>query len=452
MTRPAREQQLDALSTHLGGRRLVWFGIRGDDAASLLALPQFRHCVALTAPLRAGRLALSSTMEELTGERVDLDQYDIDHDADERRVVAARALRHQLLASLRSEAVLATYRPSHFLSAIHFASLDTTESLGLFKDRQSAFEHKPWVEVELARVGVPVLPWKYVSDEARTDVLRDLEVGPLILRPSRSSGGEGIALLRSSDDLDHRWPERSDHLVSVAPFLEDALPVNVGACVWSDGQINLFPGSVQLIGINGCTRRQFGYCGNDFSAFGELPVDVVERIDLVTRLVGGWLATRGFVGAFGVDLLVDQSGVHFVELNPRFQGSTAMTAALAADAGLPDPVLDNLLAHADVRAPATPSLWEWARSIPPAAQVIVHNLAAAAVQIMTGADRSGRRSSAELVPDPGVGVEPGGVLARLSFGERVTADGFSITVHSSEEVAAVVGSYYSPPSEGGGGI
>jgi hypothetical protein len=179
---------------------------------------------------------------------------------------------------------------------------------------------------------------------------------------------------------------------------------------------------------------------------------VIERIDLVTRLVGGWLATRGFVGAFGVDLLVDQTGVHFVELNPRFQGSTAMTAALAADAGLPDPVLDNLLAHADVRAPATPSLREWARSIPPAAQVIVHNQSIASVQLIAGVNLSGHRSSADLVPDPGVGVEPGGVLARLSFGERVTADGFSITVHSSEEVAEVVGSYSHDPSEGGGAI
>ena len=291
------EAQLAALDRALGDRELIWFGIRGDDAAAMLRLPQFTSCFSVTAPLRAAKLAVSESLEDITGLRVDLDTYDIDIDPGAEVLL----LRRRLLARANRRSAIATYRPSHFLSAAHFASLDTAQYLGLFKDRQTAFEHKPWVETQLRRIGVRTLDWRYFADESRHEVRRSLERGPLVLRASRSSGGEGIELLESPDALDEKWPFRNDHLVAVSRYLADSVPVNIGACVFPGGTVVLHPASVQLIGIPECTNRRFGYCGNDFGAFAELDPSIVQDVDRTTRLVGAWLASVGYLGAFGVD-------------------------------------------------------------------------------------------------------------------------------------------------------
>src|SRR4051812_35108621 len=69
-----------AIRDALGGRRLVWFGIRGEDGRALLQLPEFQACFAITAPLRAASLdpASNVTFESIGGRRPDLDRYDID--------------------------------------------------------------------------------------------------------------------------------------------------------------------------------------------------------------------------------------------------------------------------------------------------------------------------------------------------------------------------------------
>ena len=198
----SREDQLRAISAALGDRELIWFGIRGTDAAGLLALPQFTSSFSITAPLRAAKLAVSDSLEETTAVRVDLDSYDIDLDPSPSVMV----LRRRLLARATRRSAISTYRPSHFLSAVHFASFDTTTYLGLFKDRQTAFEHKPWVETELRRAGIRTLPWRYFADESRDQVKQAVAKGPQVLRASRSSGGEGIELVDSPSSVDDCGP------------------------------------------------------------------------------------------------------------------------------------------------------------------------------------------------------------------------------------------------------
>ena len=58
--------------------------------------------------------------------------------------------------------------------------------------------------------------------------------------------------------------------MSVTAFLADAVSVNVGAVVFPGGTVAVHPASIQLIGIEPCTSRRFGYCGNDFGVSGTL--------------------------------------------------------------------------------------------------------------------------------------------------------------------------------------
>jgi len=418
----AWQSQLKAVSAALGNRELIWFGIRGHDAAGLLALPQFTSSFSITAPLRAAKLSASESLEEATGVRVDLDAYDIDFDPSP----SVTVLRRRLLGRLRGPCAITTYRPSHFLSAVHFASLETTRYLGLFKDRQTAFEHKPWVESELGRAGVRTLPWRYFADESRDQVKLAVGRGPQVLRASRSSGGEGIELVNSPESVDDKWPFRDDHLVSATAFLADAVPVNVGAVAFPDGTVAVHPASIQLIGLPLCTSRRFGYCGNDFGVAGRLTPGTLLELDRMTKASGAWLASAGYLGAFGADFLVDGESVLLTEINARMQGSTALSAELAERIGHPGVLLDHLASFLDLAPGPQLSLVDWAREVPAVGQVVVHNTRAAGVFRQRAALPAWPDLRLELVPTPEVEVLPGAVLCRLVHEGPVTTNGYDL--------------------------
>ena len=406
---------------------MVWFGIRGDDAAPYLPIPQFKASFSINAPLEAAKLETNSSLEELTGRRVDLDAYDIDFDT--RPVV--QEFRRELLARLSSApSVVTTYRPSHFLSALTFACQRTTQNLGMFKERQTPFEHKPWVESALAAQGIRTIPWEYVPTEHLSLVAQVLDAGPVILRPTKTSGGVGIELARTVEDVSALWHDDTHHLMGIAPYLEGALPLNVGGCVFDAATVTLHPLSVQLIGVPELTHRPFGYCGNDFAAAATLDAELVDEVDETSRTIGRWMGSMGFRGAFGIDFLVHEGTLYFAEVNARMQGSTRVAAQLSQQVDRVDLCLDHVAAFLRLPPFESLTLADWIAELPPAAQAIRHN---AVNRPITFADASpvslpDEHARLGLVPKAGVEVEPGGVLVRVEYDRSITTSGYALDV------------------------
>lgn len=426
-----------ALRRALGGRRLIWFGIRGEDGESLLRLPELYASFSITAPLRSASLASERnvSLELLSGVRPDLDRYDLAVGVDE----ATRTFRRRLMKEVSTRCVLSTYRPTALTSALAFAMGSTMTLAGMHQDRQAAFEHKPWVESELAREGVRGLGWTYIADEHRERAKRFLVDGPHILRASRTSGGVGIEHVATEADVDDHWPQQADTFVAISPFREPSVPLNFSGCVFDDGRIRLHPASIQLIGVPSCTRRRFGYCGNDFGAARDLEGHIFGELEELGRRVGRWLHSERYRGAFGIDALLHDGRVYFIEVNARFQGSSTMSAEIAAEAGIPDIFLDHLSAMLGLSpAEAGPTMVEWSRMQPAVAQVVLHNLTDAIV----------RRDTARALPDlpskfglaqlaTSVGVDPGGTLCRLIVRRSVTSTGAEIDPQTAAVAAAL---------------
>ena len=435
----ARAARLRAISDALGDRQLVWFGIRGADAESLLAIPQFTASFAVTAPLEAGKLEADVTLEAIKGRRVDLDAYDIDLDdgaeVEELRQLVSRAL------SRRS--AVSTYRPSTFLSEIAFTTKATTRPLGLFKDHQLAFEHKPWTETELHAAGIRTIPWEYVATERRGRIPIGEGMPPVVLRPNRSSGGVGIAVARTREQLNAAWTAGPGHLMGIAPFLEEAIPLNVNACVYGPHQVTVHPASVQLIGLEGWTTRRFGYCGNDFAAMADVAPAAMAELDALTRTIGGWLGAMGYRGAFGADFLLDGGDLYFAEVNARLQGSSRMAASLAARTGHTDLLLDHVAAFLGLEPDESLTVGDWVAELPAAAQVIKHHLGSEAkVARPLAGDRLPPAMHTSLVPSPGTWIDPGAVTWCLEVDGRVTRTGLELTDPRVIELA----SWLDPPS------
>ena len=422
-----REGLLDLVSQRLGSRKVIWAGLRGSDAESLSDLPQFEGSFTIMDRYVRRPLEHSMAHEDSSGVRPDMERWDIDDHLDD---PASKEFRHGMLRAMAAPSALVPYRPSRFLSSLCFAREDRCLNLGLFGAHQSAFDHKPWIETSVRRLGVPTLDWTYLADEEQLEARDLLRSGPVVLRRSRTSGGEGIFEARTPQDIARLWPRGDEAFVSVSPFVLGGIPVNVGATVWGDG-VTVHHASLQLIGIPSCGNRPFGYCGNDFGAVTRLPIETLDALEVSVRRIGDWLHHHGYRGTFGVDFLVKDDVPLFTEINPRFQGSTAASSMLSVEAGLPCLILEHVAAFLDLPATQRPPLREQAAASGDLAQLVVHwtgerpaHVDARALATALSSLSPSCRAEA-LVPKH-VQVHPGATAGRFLARQRLTEGGFDL--------------------------
>ncbi len=412
-----RTGYLRRLSRVLGSRRVVYFGTRGADSRSLTDLMNFECIFSQIAP--SGLAGVTERcLEQMTRTRVDLDMYSIDTDSSP----SVGQLRAVMLAAFEEPAAVIPYRSCALLASAWFPRSEKVLHLGNFHELQTSFEHKPWVETQLAASGIRIIPWRYFADNERGLIAEMLSVRPLVVRANRSDGGTGIRLVQSPANLPSGWPEHSDGFVAVAPFL-DGIPLNVNGVVFEDGRVSRHGASIQLVGIPGCTTRRFGYCGNDFGSASQLEDRDLIALDEMLERVGRWLSQHGYRGAFGIDAIVAENGVHLVELNPRFQGSSRLSAALDVEDGRADMFLAHIGAFLGESVPDEASLKDLANR-PPRAHVVVH--AARAVRDRTPAEES-NGFEVDLVPEKDVTALEGAIVADLVFRESISSDGIALS-------------------------
>ncbi len=416
----SRNDWVEAVAREVGARSLWWIGPRGADAVGLADVPQFAGTVSLTAAL-PGRPSIC--VENRSGHRVDIDDYD---PADEMTASAEAIMWSALDGVLDRPTALLPYRGYDELTLRRFTRRSTTTMLGPFPPLLAVMECKPHVETEMARLGLRVLPWQYVTRADLTCLARDLETGPAVFRPAQTSGGHGFFVAHDLEGLIDAWREDGPEMLATSGFLRDAVSLNVSGVVWSS-TTTLHPASIQLIGVPGLTSRQFGYCGSDFAAIGDLGLDVLDDLDLMARQVGDWLRCHGYRGVFGMDALWHDDQLHFVEVNPRFQGSTVASAMLSAALDLPCTYLEHLGVFLGLAPPASRRLRDMWSDAPPLSTFTVHNVDVVSTRSCPGLaaafDDHPSRRAIDLLPDPTTSVAPGGALARVFVDASVTTNG-----------------------------
>ena len=433
-----RAQLLAEVSRRLGDRRLVWAGLRGDDIEPLADLDQLQASFSIVSRYSRRESVEALAYEDLTGKRVDPEIWDIEEHLDDE---ATHEFRQGLLRALASDSALLPYRPSGFLSAIWFARRDRAWNLGMFGAHQSAFEHKPWVETSVAGLGVPHVPWHYIADEDQLSANSVIRSGPVILRRSRTSGGEGLERIDDPGDLAVHWPHVPERFMSISPYLDGALPVNVGATVWKDG-VTVHRPSVQLIGIPGIVTREFGYCGNDFGLMRDVDAHIIDEIERSTIAIGDWLSRNGYRGSFGVDYLVHEGHALFSEVNPRFQGSTHLSSRISIEADEPCLLLEHVAAWLGIGAPdpaCRPRLRDVVASTSDISHVVFHWTGLTPAELETRSFSTALRKAGglavELLPEPDLTVDTGAAVARWTTRRRVTGNGYDL----SESVIGIAG-------------
>lgn len=180
---------------------------------------------------------------------------------------------------------------------------------------------------------------------------------PRVFQPAVGFAGAGTVLLRTSQDVE-MLVAHAPGGVSVGKLVEfvDGEPITVNGVVippnvhgaGDHGAVLVGMVARQLTGIPGMTPTDFGSCGNDWSDPPAREQTAAAR-SLASR-VGEVLATRGFAGAFGIDVVLPTGGgvPVLIEINPRWTASLALQVEMQARMGMPT-LLDAHLAAFEYR-------------------------------------------------------------------------------------------------------
>lgn len=411
-----RHNYVESITRALGDQPIIWFGTRGCDALPLLDLPNL-HAVYSLISSPAGWPGLETAcLEDLTGLRVDLDSYSIDNDTSP----AISMLRDRLSTLLDNRCLLVPYRPYAFLTSVIFPQRHLTYA-GLFHERQSSFEHKPWVESELRRRGIKGLDWTYFLVRPQSlPLLRErLHAGPVVLRLNRSNGGNGLFLVADEAELERRWAYLAtyrDGFCSVAPFYSDTVPLSINACVFPDGAVRQHGASIQVVGDPQLSDNPFAYCGNDFGRVKDLERHHIDALETLVDRVGHWLAEQQFVGMFGIDAMIVENSVCLVEINPRFQGSSSTAAALDRKVGRIDAYLEHIGAFLGIPPPPRVPLRELIAEQPKLTHLIIRNRGTSSPRVHVPLDAPGAPDvhACSVLPPPQVRVAPNAIICRYT--------------------------------------
>ncbi len=145
-----------------------------------------------------------------------------------------------------------------------------------------------------------------------------------------ASGGWDTYFLDSQNGDDIKdIDDRSEYLVS--EYIESNVPVNVHVLIF-DKEVVVLPPSIQLIHQH---NGRLLYFGADYIAYREIDREIHWRFREESRKLCYVLQAEGYRGVLGLDAIIVGNSILFLEINPRFQGSSADLNSALWECGYP---------------------------------------------------------------------------------------------------------------------
>lgn len=208
-----------------------------------------------------------------------------------------------------------------------------------------AYENKRYFRDEFADlIKIPEYEIKYMNELDRAASYRDLRErfeGPFMLQDEESSGSKGTYAIHNEDDyvdaVKNLKKFSEGRTIVASQFIRGEVS-SIQVCITKYG---IFSGGLQrqLIDskylcntkLEGATRWCGGEVGTDY------PDIVQHRAQEIASVIGSELASHGYKGIFGVDLIVTpEDEVYAIEINARLTGySHIISDAQMAEGKIP---------------------------------------------------------------------------------------------------------------------
>ncbi len=167
-----------------------------------------------------------------------------------------------------------------------------------------------------------------------------------VVQKNISSGGEETVVVENSriNSTAQLLNEEEQYLVS--PYFEKGISVNIHVIVY-DEEVVLTPASVQVTTVR---NSRILYRGADFIAADQIDDQIMDRYKESTLCLCRKLQNEGYRGIAGVDAIIVEGKLYFVEINNRFQGSSPLVNRALHEKSLPSLEELNLEAFGNPRA------------------------------------------------------------------------------------------------------
>lgn len=152
--------------------------------------------------------------------------------------------------------------------------------------------------------------------------------------------GYGTFLLDSSDSVLDKLSDKITY--SVSGYVENSISLN-NTFIISDNYIHIFEGSYQNIKVG----KELNYDGWDFDAYKTLSDKVQKLVKDNTMKIAKKLQLSGYRGICGVDYILKDENLYFMEINPRFQSSSEYLDKVLVEKSLPSLFELNYMAFYD---------------------------------------------------------------------------------------------------------
>lgn len=168
---------------------------------------------------------------------------------------------------------------------------------------------------------VDTLPVKTLTkSECNYKNIKDIfpDFSRFVIQKNISSGGNGTYLLTPNSESYILNELENGELYIVSPYIKDAYSINIHLCI-SDNCTIQFPFSLQITKL---VNHKILFCGSDYMAATNISVEIKNNIQSNVEKICAMLKLLGYKGVLGIDLMVTSQHIYFIEINPRFQGSS----------------------------------------------------------------------------------------------------------------------------------
>lgn len=131
---------------------------------------------------------------------------------------------------------------------------------------------------------------------------------------------------------------------SVSVYKSGNVPYNIH-CIIGKEQIELLPPSKQILEIS----EKIEYIGSEYDV--EISTSIKKKIREYSNKICKKLQSIGYLGVLGIDYIEYDNELYFIEINPRFQGSTPQLDILLQENNLPSIFEYNYLAFKGEKLP-----------------------------------------------------------------------------------------------------
>lgn len=171
----------------------------------------------------------------------------------------------------------------------------------------------------------------------------------LVVQHPKGSGGSKTFLCTEENYKQVKSMLISDEAYSISAYQQNNVPYNIH-CLIGNTQIEILPPSKQELEI----IDKIEYIGSDYNI--NITPTLRDKFIKYSTSVCEKLKSMGYRGILGIDFIHTNDELYFIEINPRFQGSTRQLDKLLIESNLPSIFEYNYNFFKNISMPSTQNM------------------------------------------------------------------------------------------------